>query len=152
MKHLLIYFELDSFRNWALFFVKDLLFSAIVAAIAIWIKDLIVVRTKASKIVIFLLDKNHATREALKGRHLADRLLDIYNNGEPTPLLSGNQVYERPFWSSVWNESTIDKMLEMRGLVEVYEERGQQYVRLIDDRTTKNVIRRLVKLVKQEKL
>lgn len=100
-----------------------------------------------------LLKETRPTRNALKGKHLADRLLDIWNNGKPLPLVSRDVVYSRgQFWHGVWLESVVDKKLQDKGLVEIYHDRGQSHVRLSNNLLTKLVITKLNKLVDNNRL
>jgi len=95
-----------------------------------------------------LLKETRSIRRALKGKHMADRLLDIWNNGHPWPLVSIDVLYSKNnFWQGAWWDSTIDKKLEGQGLVERFQENQQMKVRLSENKLTKAVIKRLNKLV-----
>ncbi len=96
------------------------------------------------------MKETRPTRNALKGKHLADRLFDIWNNGNPLPLRSRKVRYSKgQFWQGVWWESVIDQKIQERGLVEIFKKNGQPWVRLSENRLTKMVIRRLLSLIKK---
>jgi len=98
-----------------------------------------------------LLKETKPTRSAMKGEHLADRLLDLWNNGDEKPLLSRDVVYGRGgFWEGVWLESVMDKKLSEKGLVKIYEEKGSFYVKLSKTNLTRFVIEKLAKLEKEK--
>ena len=104
-------------------------------------------------IVRKLRNNNHSTRNNLLGLHFADRLLDIWNNGNPTPLKSTNNSYSRAsYWQSRYAERFIDNKLKEMQLVEVYEKNGKQYVELSNKLISKLTIKRLKKLVKKDKI
>lgn len=144
---ILQYFGFFSLQEWANFILKDLIFSAIIATGVLKVYEWIQNRRRANDIIKFLCEDNAPTRNSLKGKHLADRLLDIYNNGQPIPLVSRDEIYKRgSFWESCWNENVVDNMLRAKGLVEIFEEKGMRKVRLSEDKLTKIVIKYLVKL------
>lgn len=104
---------------------------------------------KSFFVVSQLLKETRPTRNARKGKHLADRLLDIWNNDKPLPLVSRDIIYLVGNWQGVWNESVIDKKLQEKGLVEIYQEGGKNHARLSNNLLTKSVIKRLNRLVEK---
>lgn len=150
---ILQYFELFTLQEWVNFLVKDIAFSAIMATIILKLFEWMRLRKRATDTVKFLCKNNHPTRKALSGKHLADRLLDVYNDGKPLPLVSRKVVYEKGnFWRSIWNEDVIDNILQEKGLVEIFEEQGLKKVRLSEGEFIKTVIKYLVKMVKREEI
>lgn len=124
-------------------------------AIFLWITKKYLYRPSISYIQSFfvvkkLLKETRPTRNTLRGKHLADRLLDIWNNGKPMPLISRNILYSRGnFWQGVWSENIVDKKLQEMNLVDVYEDRGVSQVKLRGNWLAKFVIKRLNNLVKR---
>lgn len=77
--------SLDPLIKWVLGTIAGSLFFAVaVKYIYEPIRDYI----KSFTITLQLLKETRPTRNALKGKHLADRLFDIWNNGNPLPLRS----------------------------------------------------------------
>jgi|SRR3989344_7088245 len=153
MVKILQYFGLFSSQGWNNFILKDLVFSAIISFGVLKVYEWIQNRRYANNIIKFLRKQNTSTRNSLKGKHLADRFLDIYNNGKPMPLISRDEIYKRgSFWESCWNENIVDNILQAKGLVEIFEENGIRKVRLSEDKITKTVIKYLVKLANQGKI
>ncbi len=148
------YFELYSSKELINFIVKDILFSIIISAVVVEVYHRIQNLRRANNIVKFLLRDNISTRNMAKGKHLADRLLDIYDYGrKPTPLVSRDIIYKRSnFWESCWNKNVIDEILQAKGLVEIFWEKEVQKVRLAESRLTKTVIKCLAKLESQNKI
>lgn len=109
--------------------------------------------TESFFVVGKLLKETRPTRNALRGKHLADRLLDIWNNGQPFPLVSRDIIYSKgQFWHGVWFESVIDKKLQGKGLVEIYQDKEQNHVRISNNLLTKLVVKRLNRLVDSGRL
>lgn len=151
MKEILLYtleyFKLLSSQDLVNFLVKDLILSAIITTVVLKVFEWMRLRRMAKDTVKFICRNNFPTRNALRGKHLVDRLLDIYNNGKPMPLVSRDVVYARlNFWRSVWNENVIDNILQAKKLVEIFEEQGVRKVRLSEDKFTDTVIRYLIKM------
>lgn len=102
---------------------------------------------RSFSIVRELLRETRPTRSHLKGEHLADRLLDIRERG---PLTSRDVFYSRgQVWEGLRHESHIDRKLQQKGLVEIFEIKDQSYVKLSEHTLTKMIIRRLLKLVEK---
>lgn len=113
--------------------------------IAAYIKSFFIVRQ--------LLNSNNSTRNNLLGHHFADRLLDVWNNGNPAPLKSTSDSYSRPpYWQSRYTKRIIDNTLKEMELVDIYEQKGVQYVKLSDSILSKRVLRRLNKLIKKNRV
>ena len=141
------YFGLYSLQEWVSFILKDLILSVIIATGVLKVYGWIQNRARAKDIIKFLRKDNVSTRNSLKGKHLADRLLDIYNNGKSMPLVSRDEIYKRgSFWESCWNENVVDNMLLVQGLVEMFEEKGIRKVKLSENKLTETIIKYLVKL------
>lgn len=100
-----------------------------------------------------ILENNRPTRNG-GGKYTADRMLDLWNNGAPTPLLSRRGVIyqaagRRP---SVHWESAIDELLQKENLVTRYEWEGRTLVKLNDSPLAKKVLRSLVRMVEKRML
>lgn len=147
MVEILQYFGLVSSQEWANFILKDLLFSAIIATGVLKVYEWIQKWRRANDIIKFLRKNNAPTRNSLRGKYLANRFLDIYDNGRSTPLRSKDEIYKRGgFGEGCWTENVMDNVLQAKGLVEIFEEKGIRKVRLSEDELTKTVIKYLVKL------
>jgi hypothetical protein len=113
----------------------------------------VVAYVKSFFIVHKLRNNNHSTRNNLLGLHFADRFLDIWNNGKPTPLKSTNEVYSMsPYWQSRYTKNYIDNNLKDMELIEIYEKNGEQFVKLSNKLMSKFTIKRLNKLVGKNKI
>lgn len=153
MFNFLQYFELSSLQQWLNFIFIGLILSTIIIACVSKFYKFIKKQIQAHKIVKFLITNNHSARNALIGKHLADRLLDIYNNGKPIPLVSRDEVYKREnFWKSTWSENVIDKILQGKGLVKIFERDGRRQVKLSENSLTNVVIKFLVKMVNENQI
>ena len=113
----------------------------------------IIAYIKSFFVVRQLRNGNNSTRNELLGHHFADRLLDIWNNGSPAPLKSTSDSYSRPpYWQSKYAKRFIDNKLKKMKLVDIYEQKGEQYVKLSNTTLSKIALKRLNKLVKKNKI
>lgn len=121
-------------------FLYELLFKKVWLWVYDYFRSIFVVRR--------ILKQNRQTRNG-GGKYTADRMLDIWNNENPMPLVSrkGTIYMAAGRWKSVHWENVIDEILEKENLVVRYEEEGRWLVRLADNQLTKYVMKRLLRLV-----
>ena len=100
-----------------------------------------------------ILKSNRPTRNA-GGKYTADRLLDLWNNGDPMPLVSrkGTIYKAAGRWPSVHWENVIDEILVKEGLVVRYEEEGRWQAKFSNSLLQKFVLKRLLKMVEKGEL
>ena len=105
---------------------------------------------RAGQVTKSILKQNRPTRNG-GGKYTADRMLDLWNNGQPLPLVSRHGVIYKAAgrWPSAHWENVIDGLLEKEGLVLRYEQEGRSLVKLTDSMLTRFVMSRLLRKVEQ---